>query len=367
MRFLDLHAIFMASPSPKLFAKKISSWYTDHERELPWRATNDPYKIWLSEIILQQTRVAQGLPYYRDFARKYPTVQDLAAASEREVLKTWEGLGYYSRARNLHACAKKVVKDFNGVFPDDYNDLLSLPGVGEYTAAAISSIAFGRSHAVVDGNVYRVLSRVFGLEDDISSGTGKKAFAALAAKLLDHEQPGIYNQALMEFGALQCVPKSPNCTSCVLQRNCHAYQHKLQDVLPVKKRKVKVKRLFLTYLIFKEGSRLAMRKRGNDGIWRGLYDFYSIETSRYVKPDKLMKEDKALRDFEVVSISDSVVHVLTHQKITARFVVLKGPAKGRLKTLFQEEGLRFLSPGAVAARPKPVLISRFLTDSAILD
>ncbi len=238
----------------RIFANKIIGWYLDNKRDLPWRNTKDPYRIWLSEIILQQTRVAQGLPYYQAFTEKFPTVWDLSKADERVVLRTWQGLGYYSRARNLHKCAKIICDNYRGQFPNNYKDLLALPGVGPYTAAAIASFAFGEIKAVVDGNVYRVLSRFFGVHDDIATGPGQKKFAELAQSLISQEKPELYNQGNMEYGAIQCTPKSPNCHGCVLEDSCVAYHQHLQHQLPVKSKKVKVReRYFYYFNLVKQG------------------------------------------------------------------------------------------------------------------
>ncbi|MFP4091343.1 MAG: A/G-specific adenine glycosylase, partial [Cyclobacteriaceae bacterium] len=207
------------------FAERIIGWYHHHKRDLPWRHSRDPYIIWLSEIILQQTRVVQGLPYFMRFAEAFPTVYDLASASQQEVLRLWQGLGYYSRARNMHACARLIVEQHNGVFPLHYQELLQLKGVGPYTAAAIASFAYNETVAVLDGNVFRVLARVFGVEDDISSGQGQKRFQALAAQLVPEGKAGEYNQAIMEFGALQCTPQSPACLLCPLSEICYAFHH----------------------------------------------------------------------------------------------------------------------------------------------
>lgn len=229
------------------FAKKLIDWYLDNKRDLPWRGTKNPYNIWLSEIILQQTRVAQGTPYYFAFIETFPEVTALANAPQEQVLKLWQGLGYYSRARNLHTAAKYIVESCDGVFPDTYKGLLSLKGVGDYTASAIGSICFDLPTAVVDGNVYRVLSRIFGVETPINSSQGMKEFKALAQALLDESRPGTHNQAVMEFGARYCVPQNPNCDACIFNNRCDAYKNKKVALLPVKLKKLKVKkRYFIT-------------------------------------------------------------------------------------------------------------------------
>jgi len=231
------------------FKRELIHWYSINKRDLPWRETKNPYYIWLSEIILQQTQVKQGLPYYEAFVKQYPSVFDLANASEEAVLKLWQGLGYYSRARNLHATAKHIAFNLNGKFPNNYKDLLTLKGVGDYTASAISSIAFNEVAAVVDGNVYRVLSRYFGIKTPINSTTGIKEFKSLASSLIDKKQPATFNQAIMEFGARQCKPKNPDCTTCPINRGCAALQKKLTDTLPVKLKKTKVSTKYFNFLV----------------------------------------------------------------------------------------------------------------------
>ncbi len=253
------------------FHKKLITWYLQNKRSMPWRETTDPYHIWLSEIMLQQTRVAQGLPYYLAFTKSFPTVFDLANASEDEVLKLWQGLGYYSRARNLHATAKYVANELQGEFPDNYKDLLQLKGVGDYTASAIASICFNEVVPVVDGNVYRVLSRHFGIDTPINSTKGIKEFKELAIELIDHEDPANYNQAIMEFGALQCKPKSPYCIVCPLNESCEALKTGKVDMLPVKLKKQKIKNRYFNYLIFSiNDQHTIIQQRTGNGIWKGL-------------------------------------------------------------------------------------------------
>ncbi|MEO1264044.1 MAG: A/G-specific adenine glycosylase, partial [Bacteroidota bacterium] len=236
-------------------------WFSTNHRPLPWKGEKNPYLIWLSEIILQQTRVEQGLPYFEKFKKKYPTVKDLANAPEDEVMKMWEGLGYYSRARNLHAAAKFIADELNGTFPDTFHEILGLKGVGPYTAAAIASFAYGLPHAVVDGNVYRVLSRFFGIEEPIDTTAGKKLFAALAQELLDEKQAGNYNQAIMDFGATHCTPALPACTSCLMKSKCTAFQKNTVNKLPVKIKKTKRRQRFFNYLILNEKGNVFIKKR----------------------------------------------------------------------------------------------------------
>src|ERR1043165_6651460 len=259
----------------KHFSGKIMTWYEQNKRDLPWRNTRDPYLIWLSEVILQQTRVDQGMAYYHKFAEAFPTVKDLAKADSDKVMKLWQGLGYYSRARNLHAAAKMVAGKYKGVFPASYEGIKELKGVGDYTAAAIASFAFKLPHAVVDGNVYRVLSRVFGIETPIDSTQGKKEFNKLANELLDISNPADHNQAVMEFGSQFCKPVNPDCKSCFFNTKCFAFKHSKVPELPVKSKKTKVRSRYLNYFIIvdKNGS-IFVHKRQKKDIWEGLYEFY---------------------------------------------------------------------------------------------
>ena len=348
----------------KLFANQLINWYEENKRDLPWRKTKDPYRIWLSEIILQQTRVAQGLPYYERFVEQFPTINDLANASETEVLRLWQGLGYYSRARNLHSCAKMVVNDFDGVFPSDFNELLKLKGIGRYTAAAISSSAFNEPNAVVDGNVYRVLSRVFGIEEDISSTKGPKVFEKRANELLDKEKPNQYNQAIMEFGAIQCSPKSPACGVCPFRDDCFAFNNNKIDSLPVKTKKTKVRKRYLTYLVFQSEEGLWLKERGNGDVWQGLFDFYLIEENKQIGLDEviLALHKMGLTDSIIGEESKLYEHVLTHQRIFANFVKIElgNEDEARLKSNHLE--IEKYSLEHINNLPKPVLISKYLED-----
>jgi len=261
------------------FSNYLIQWYLQNKRELPWRNSQNPYEIWLSEIILQQTRVAQGLPYFESFLAHFPTVFDLAKASEEQVLKLWQGLGYYSRARNLHQTAKIIAFEKEGQFPKTYNELLELKGIGSYTAAAIASFAYDEAVPVVDGNVFRVLSRYFNVESDISSSKAKNEFTALAKEVMDSKQPALFNQAIMEFGALQCVPKNPDCSVCVFNTSCAALQMKKVQSLPLKLKKTKIAKRFFNYLVFQDANNNSVvNKRTSTGIWHNLYEFPLIET-----------------------------------------------------------------------------------------
>jgi len=324
----------------------LQDWYKDHQRDLPWRHTQDPYFIWLSEIILQQTRVDQGLPYYQRFTKTFPTVQDLANAAQQEVLNLWQGLGYYSRGRNLHATAQQLTQEHNGEFPKTYQDLLKLKGVGPYTAAAIASFAFNLPHAVVDGNVFRVLSRYFGVDLAINSPEGKRQFEALAGELLDQHNPALHNQAIMEFGALQCKPVSPNCAVCPVQESCVALLSNKVAQLPLKLKTVKVrKRFFVYHILANAQNELAFSKRGPKDIWEGLYEFPLTEFDT-------LDEMLAYLGGEQI-IGERFQHVLTHQRIEAYFI--KTTPKENFKSNYLMLDLK-----ALTDHPIPRLIDKFL-------
>ena len=305
----------------------LSEWFSDNKRDLPWRSQPTPYFVWISEIILQQTRVSQGYDYFMRFTQKWPTLNDLAQASEEEVLKMWQGLGYYSRARNLHRCAQEVVERHGGEFPADYEALRQLQGIGDYTAAAIASIAFNLPHAVVDGNVYRVLSRLFDIDAPININEGKKLFAHLADEMLDRQHPGLHNQAMMEFGALHCVPKNPDCTNCPLQAHCLAFANGTVAERPMKLDKLKVRTRYFNYLVFRiqNTKELYIRKRTAKDIWINLYDFPLIETEETTDITQLLQSEKfkqfvGKNDFTIGKISKQFTHKLTHQTIVAQFI-----------------------------------------------
>lgn len=314
------------------FSNQLISWYLSYHRDLPWRANISPYRVWLSEIILQQTKVEQGLPYYKAFVSAYPSVEDLANASEDEVLLMWQGLGYYSRARNLHASAKYIVEELNGVFPDNYKALLSLKGVGDYTASAISSICFNEAQAVVDGNVYRFLSRFFGIHTPIPSSKAHREFKELGNLLMDSKQAGTFNQAMMEFGALQCVPRNPSCQSCVFSSKCVALQNNMVHDLPVKKKKAKVKKRYFNYLVVDSGDGLLpIQQRLEKDIWYKLYQLPLVESTSALSKPMLMeslKENSIFSELDVNSLSllnnKQVVHKLSHQHLYTRFWAIEG-------------------------------------------
>ena len=311
------------------FAGKLIGWYGVNKRDLPWRGTKDPYRIWISEVILQQTRVAQGYDYFMRFIRRFPDVRSLAEADEDEVMRYWQGLGYYSRARNLHEAARSM----KGVFPDTYAGVRALKGVGDYTAAAICSIAYDMPYAVVDGNVYRVLARYFDMDVPIDSTEGKKAFAALAQELMDKQHAGTYNQAIMDFGALQCVPQAPDCPSCPLADTCQAYARGRVAVLPVKQHKPKVSDRYFIYIYVRVGKEMLLRKRTGDDIWRNLYELPLLEVDRPMEEAevwRLLQEKgwgttKFGEGVTFVSLKRGVRHVLSHRIIHADFYGLALP------------------------------------------
>lgn len=339
------------------FSNRLIQWYLENKRDLPWRNTTNPYHIWLSEIILQQTRVAQGLPYYIQFVENFPTVFDLANASEEQVLKLWQGLGYYSRGRNLHKTAQIVAFEFNGEFPKTYAELLKLKGIGTYTAAAIASFSQKEVVPVVDGNVFRVLARYFDVETDISSATAKKEFTALANELIDKKQPDLFNQALMEFGALQCVPKNPNCSGCIFNESCAALQKKKVDLLPIKLKKTKVTQRFFNYLVLEdERGNSLIQQRTSKGIWHNLYEFPLIESENEMS-EKGIIEKIAATSFltnKLISIKaydeKSILHILSHQRLKIRFWDIK--VDGSIESGMSKEALKKF--------PFPIVIFNFI-------
>ncbi len=306
------------------FSYRLVNWYRQKARILPWRETKNPYFIWLSEIILQQTRVAQGQPYYEKFILAFPTVHALANADEQEVIRLWQGLGYYSRARNLHHAAKFVSQECNGVFPSTYVELKKLKGVGDYSAAAIASFAYGLPHAVVDGNVYRVLSRIFGIDLAIDSTEGKKHFSALANELISEKKPAIHNQAIMEFGALQCTPKAPDCVSCVFQDKCIAFLSNQIQSLPVKTKKIAVRIRYLNYFFIEneDGSTFLKKRIGKD-IWMHLFEFPLLESDEDLDINTLIDFSVATFGCKPLEQPYAAKHVLSHQHLFARIFILK--------------------------------------------
>lgn len=357
-----------ASAAP-WFAAALLNWYPLHRRDLPWRHTRDPYAIWLSEVILQQTRVKQGLPYYLDFVSTYPTVQDLAAAPQDEVLRHWQGLGYYSRARNMHHTAQQVAQEYKGTFPGSYAELLKLRGVGQYTAAAIASFAYDEPVAVLDGNVFRVLARVFGLPQDIAAPASRKVFQQLADTLIPQDQPAEFNQAIMEFGAIQCTPVKPDCLFCPLQSQCYAFQHGMVQELPVKSKAKAARTRFFHYLVLRYEDTLYMRKRGPKDIWEGLYDFALHEADSAELPaGHIVDAVEALGGrFAATQVAEPVCslrHILSHQKVEARFhlVELAGPLP---TAVLAQASLAAYRAEEIEALPKPVLITNYISNNRL--
>jgi len=303
----------------------LARWYANHKRDLPWRETKDPYKVWLSEVILQQTRVNQGIGYYYRFIERYPTAGDLARASLDEVLKSWQGLGYYTRARNLHKTARHIYYEQGGEFPEHYEGLLNLPGIGPYTASAIASFCFGQVVAVVDGNVGRVLARLKGIATPVNSNRGKKELQQEACELIPIHDPGLHNQAMIEFGALQCTPSQPDCEACPLKEVCHAWQHDQVNLLPVKSPKRKKRQRYFYYIDIHLNGSLLVQKREDRDIWNSLYQFPLIESEHELEVSDLnnTREWQALfagLNPQIQAISSIYSHTLTHQKIQARFI-----------------------------------------------
>lgn len=294
---------------------------------MPWKGEKDPYKIWLSEIILQQTRVEQGLAYYNTFIKTFPTIHHLAKASDEKVFKLWEGLGYYSRCRNLLLTARYISIELKGIFPDSYESIKALKGVGPYTAAAIASFAYNQPHAVVDGNVYRVLARLFGISKAIDNTEGKKYFTALAEELLDKKQPGLYNQAIMDFGAVVCKPTAPLCKSCVFSRKCYALLHNKVNTLPVKEKKISIKKRWFYYLIMEHKETIALDKRKGKDIWQGLYEFPLIENAAFIGVNDILQKAEQQnwllkKSYSIKKASTVYKQLLSHQLIMGQFILL---------------------------------------------
>jgi A/G-specific adenine glycosylase len=299
----------------------------NNKRDLPWRNTTDPYHIWVSEVIMQQTRVAQGLAYYERFIETFPTIASLARAPQEKVLKLWQGLGYYSRARNMHAAAKQVVEQYDGLFPRRYSDLLTLKGVGEYTAAAIASFAYNTPVAVVDGNVIRVISRLFAVQNPVDKPSGLNEIKKLAADLLHTDEPALHNQAIMEFGALHCTPSNPDCIHCPLSENCLAYRYKIVDRVPFKSSKVKVRDRHFYYLVIKSKEGVYFQQRVSGDIWEGLFEFPLIEATGMLSPQSIQElvceKLSFTSEFKIVNISSQIKHILTHQRLLVSFIVIE--------------------------------------------
>lgn len=340
------------------FSNTLIYWYLQNERDLPWRKTKNPYFIWLSEIMLQQTRVAQGMAYYFKFTENFPTVFDLAKADEKDVLKMWQGLGYYSRARNLHYSAKQIANELNGKFPSNYKEIIKLKGIGDYTASAIASICFNEPTAVVDGNVYRVLSRYFGIKTPINASAGIKEFKKLAQTLIDKTQPGTYNQAIMDFGALHCKPQNPLCESCPFADSCIALEKKLTKELPVKEKKIKVKNRYFNFLVVKtiEQETILSERKGK-GIWQGLYQFPLVESTKNINKDELIASEEfttLFPDETTISLFNKkeIIHKLSHQHLHTKFWIVETKNTSAAKIKWND----------IRTYPVPILIANFLDE-----
>lgn len=335
-----------------MISQLLLDWFSVHRRELPWRDTSDPYKIWVSEIILQQTRIAQGISYYFRFIERFPDVKSLAIAHEDEVLKYWQGLGYYSRARNLHASAQTIVNDFNGEFPSDFKQIKSLKGIGDYTAAAIASIAFKLPYAVVDGNVYRVLSRLFEISTPIDSVKGKKEFFELAQELLDKRTPDLYNQAMMDLGAMVCLPSTPLCEDCPLQSLCQSYHNGSYAEYPVKEKKIKQRDRYFVYLFLHHQEKIYLHRRSEKDIWAGLYEFPLIELNAPLWEEEFSGLLKMLgKEFSIAEIKEVTAmpnHVLSHQIIHSFFIdavgIIPSPGSAKYITVSEDDLANYAIP-----------------------
>lgn len=347
------------------FTQEIYNWFLKNKRDLPWRNTSDPYKIWISEIILQQTRVAQGINYYNRILETFPTVFDLAKASEDDVLKLWQGLGYYTRARNLHFTAKYIVDNYNGIFPNDYKTILSLKGIGNYTAAAIASIAFKLPHAAVDGNIYRVISRYFGISTPIDSNKGRIEIQNIANDLIKGQDAGLHNQAFMEFGALQCTPKAPDCNSCSVKDTCYANKNKLTDQIPVKSKKIKQSTRYFYYYIIESKNSILLEKRNNKDIWKNLFQFPLFESKKELSDQEIVNLQIPLsseKKANIKSVSTKVKHILTHQTIYARFIHIETENNNMNDSYFIRVNKKDIYKFAV-----PKLLERYLEKINLLE
>lgn len=345
------------------FSRLLLRWDREkNDREMPWKGEKDPYKIWLSEIILQQTRVDQGLAYYNRFVQTFPDVHKLAGASDEKVFKLWEGLGYYSRCRNLLHSARYISEELRGEFPGTYASIQSLKGVGPYTAAAIASFAFNLPHAVLDGNVFRVLARVFGVHTPTDNTEGKKYFTRLAESLLDKKEPGRYNQAIMDFGATVCKPQAPLCGNCIFRKSCYAFLKSKTGLLPVKEKKISMRQRWLYFFVITCRGKQAIRRREEKDVWRGLYEFPVLETNRSQRPELLLK--KAAQEgwlkkgaYTLGNISPVFRQQLSHQQISARFILISTKVLPR-------EKWNWVKPAGLADYPFPRIIHRYLASGA---
>jgi A/G-specific adenine glycosylase len=348
------------------FTKKLLAWNrSSNKRQMPWKGEKDPYKIWLSEVILQQTRVEQGWEYYNNFIKIFPTVRDLANAPEQQVFKLWEGLGYYTRCKNLIATAKIIVEKYNGEFPRRHEDILALKGIGPYTAAAIASFAYNLPHPVIDGNVYRVLSRYFGVTTPVDCIEGRRLFNELAEVLLDHKKPGVFNQAIMDFGAIICKPQQPLCLQCVQRKECEAYRHNAVDRLPVKEKAVKKRTRWFYYFIIEWKNKVYIHKRSEKDIWENLYEFPLVEKGSDFIADpaafQVIAEGLTGTAVQLKHISKEYRQQLSHQTISGQFITVSIKASSPMLKGYEAVTLRNLEN-----YPFPAFINNYLSGSLYL-
>ncbi|MEO9803513.1 MAG: A/G-specific adenine glycosylase [Reichenbachiella sp.] len=337
------------------FSTQLLEWYQINKRHLPWRETRDPFKVWLSEVILQQTRVNQGLPYYLKFTESFNTVNDFASADLDEILKLWQGLGYYSRARNMHQCAKTIVEQYAGEFPNNYVELQKLKGVGKYTAAALASICYNEAVPTIDGNVFRVLSRLFGISDDIAKASSFQIFFAKASELIPAKNPGDFNQAMMEFGATECTPKSPNCEGCMFSTHCFAKQKDMIGILPIKSKNIKIKHRYFNYQIFTFNHQVLVQQREDGDIWAGLFEFDLQETKKSLKSSNF-------ENTKLQYSSEEIVHQLTHQKLHIKFHVYETVDKRTYDNIGKDKEMRSVSINQLSNHAVPKPIESFLNN-----
>ena len=346
-----------------LFTKLLMTWNSkQNERSMPWKGEKDPYKIWLSEIILQQTRVEQGLAYYNRFIQKFPTVLDLANAKDETVFKLWEGLGYYTRCKNILITARYIAFEIGGIFPNHYEALLSLKGVGPYTAAAIASFAYNKPYAVVDGNVFRVIARYFGIDDATDSTNGKYFFTKLANDLLEVKEPALYNQAIMDFGATICKPALPFCSTCIFNQSCAALASGKVNVLPVKTKSIQKTHRWFYYFIFHVAEKTAIIQRNNKDIWQGLHEFYLYESSKEIKwkdvaIKSFLQDQLGISEASIIKVSAPTKQQLTHQQINGQFIEIRLPLIP--KSLM---GLDWVKQSAIKQLAFPRLITAYFED-----
>lgn len=348
-----------------MFASRLIQWYRANRRELPWREESDPYRIWVSEIILQQTRVQQGWNYYLRFVERFPDVRTLSQAEEQEVLKYWQGLGYYTRARNLHAGARWLWENYGGKFPETYEEILKIKGVGTYTAAAIASFAFSLPYPVVDGNVLRVVSRIFGVEDPVDTAAGRKTVENIVRKYIPEDNPALFNQAMMDFGALQCVPQHPDCVNCPFSGECYACLHGMQSELPYKQHKTRQRERYFHYWVLRNGEGFFLHRREAKDIWQGLYEFPLTESERPLSESELIEKQNFidvsfLREQLPLCVSGEYRHVLSHQVLHARFVEVFLP-----DTIQVADAVR-VSLSELSSYPVPRLLEKYLVEARLV-